>query len=67
MYTVSVGSGVDHFYTTNPNEIGTTTPGTTGRYGYKSEGIAGKIYNARVGKEITSCSNCQCLSYTCSS
>ena len=31
----------DHFYTINPNEIGTTTPGQTGKYGYVSEGIAG--------------------------
>ena len=30
----------DHFYTTNPHEIGTTTPGVVGKHGYKSEGIA---------------------------
>merc|ERR1712217_174462 len=30
----------DHFYTTNVNEIGTTTPGHIGKHGYKSEGIA---------------------------
>jgi len=37
------GSG-DHFYTTNSGEIGTTTPGVTGNYGYISEGIAGYVY-----------------------
>ena len=31
----------DHFYTTNADEIGTTTPGQTGNHGYKSEGVAG--------------------------
>ena len=31
--------GVDHFYTTNSEEIGTTTVGAVGKYGYKSEGI----------------------------
>jgi hypothetical protein len=30
----------DHFYTTNVNEIGTTTPGHIGKHGYYSEGIA---------------------------
>lgn len=37
-------NGQDHFYTTNSNEIGTTTPGQVGRYGYKSEGIAGYCF-----------------------
>ena len=32
--------GVDHFYTTNPLEIGTTTVGAVGRHGYRAEGIA---------------------------
>ena len=30
----------NHFYTTNPAEIGTTTPGRRGRLGYISEGVA---------------------------
>ena len=30
---------VDHFYTTNADEIGTVSPGATGKYGYVSEGI----------------------------
>jgi len=30
----------EHFYTINSDEIGTTTPGVTGNYGYISEGIA---------------------------
>ena len=34
----------DHFYTTSRNEIGTTTPGVLGNYGYTSEGIAGYCY-----------------------
>ena len=33
----------DHFYTTNPHEIGTVVPGVT-RNGYTSEGIAGYCY-----------------------
>jgi len=33
-------NGKEHFYTTNSAEIGTTTPGVTGKFGYKSEGIA---------------------------
>eukprot|EP01083_Nonionella_stella_P121267 364276_1 len=40
----------DHFYTTDAKEIDTTTVGTTGKYGYKSEGVAGKCFtdkNAR--------------------
>ena len=38
-YYVS-GETIDHFYTTNKNEIGTTTHGETGNHGYKSEGVA---------------------------
>ena len=34
----------DHFYTTNPDEIGTTTPGQVGKYGYKSEGVACHVF-----------------------
>ena len=30
--------GCDHFYTTNVNEIGTATYGSTGKHGYKCEG-----------------------------
>ena len=37
-------NGKDHFYTTNPNEIGTTVPGVTGKHGYKSEGVTGYCY-----------------------
>ncbi|CAF1602031.1 unnamed protein product [Adineta ricciae] len=32
-----------HFYTSDPNEIGTTTPGTAGKYGYVLEGIVGYV------------------------
>lgn len=34
----------DHFYTTNPREIGTTTPGRLGKHGYKSEGKSGYCF-----------------------
>ena len=34
-------SSKDSFYTTNRNEIGTTTPGKRGRHGYTSRGIVG--------------------------
>ena len=34
----------DHFYTTSSQEIGTTTPGVTGRHGYVSEGITGYCF-----------------------
>lgn len=33
-------NGKDHFYTTNANEIGTTTPGLKGKCGHTSEGTA---------------------------
>ena len=36
--------GVEHFYTTNPHEIGTTTAGQVGKHGYISEGIAGHCF-----------------------
>ena len=42
----------DHFYTTNPNEIGTTIPGKTGRHGYISEGITGYCYSRHVAGSI---------------
>lgn len=37
---------VDHFYTTDKNEIGTTTPGQVGKHGFKSEGVACYVYKA---------------------
>lgn len=36
----------DHFYTTSPDEIGTTTPGSIGRHRYVSEGNVGQIYHS---------------------
>ena len=36
----------DHFYTTDENEIGTTTFGQEGKGGYISEGIACYVYPA---------------------
>ena len=41
LYRYWKSSVSDHFYTTNAHEIGTTTPGQTGKFGYVSEGIAG--------------------------
>merc|ERR1711976_1061410 len=40
-YRYYKSNGFDHFYTTNPKEIGTTKKGEVGNHGYKSEGIAG--------------------------
>eukprot|EP01084_Bolivina_argentea_P161126 280512_1 len=37
------GSSADHFYTTNEEEIGTTTAGETGKYEYQSEGMVGRL------------------------
>jgi len=37
-----------HFYTTNENDIGTITPGSTGKHGYRSEGIAGYCFSSQV-------------------
>ena len=34
----------DHFYTTNKREIGTVVPGQVGKYGFRSEGVAGYCY-----------------------
>ena len=38
-------NNIDHFYTTNLQEIGTDTVGHIGRSGYKSEGIVGSIHD----------------------
>ena len=38
-----------HLYTTNANEIGTTTSGAIGNYGYKFEGIAGYVVTTSSG------------------
>ena len=48
LYRYWKGSVSDHFYTTNPAEIGTTSPGQVGKYGYKSEGIQCIIYKYHV-------------------
>ncbi len=45
-------NGADHFYTTNINEIGTSTPGHLGRHGYTSEGTAGRIHKTQVSGTI---------------
>ena len=48
------GAVSDHFYTRNAAEIGTTVNGTMGRFGYKSEGTAGKclIEKDAAGKAV---------------
>ena len=38
---------VNHFYTTSITEIGTATPGTVGKHGYVSEGVACYVFPAR--------------------
>ena len=43
LYRYYQGAHQDHFYTTNPHEIGTVVPGVA-RNGYTSEGIAGYCY-----------------------
>ena len=44
LYRYYSAAAIDHFYTTNANEIGTTTPGQVGNHGYRSEGIAGYCF-----------------------
>ena len=44
LYRYWKASVSDHFYTTNPDEIGTTTPGQVGKHGYKSEGVACHVF-----------------------
>ena len=53
IYTVQVArtqplyrywNGMDHFYTQNPHEIGTTEAGVRGSHGYVSEGVAGYCF-----------------------
>ncbi len=45
-------NGNDHFYTANPAEVGTTTPGEIGNYGYRSEGIAAFCYPSQLTGSI---------------
>ena len=43
----------DHFYTTDPDEIGVTTPGETGKYGYINQEIVGYCFpKAIAGKGL---------------
>jgi len=37
---------IDHFYTTNVEEIGTKTPGQVGKHSYRDEGVACFVYPA---------------------
>ena len=48
LYRYWKASVSDHFYTTDPNEIGTTTPGQVGKHGYVSEGSPGLVYKYQV-------------------
>lgn len=34
------------WYTADPEELGTTTPGNTGKYGFVYQGVMGKVYSA---------------------
>jgi hypothetical protein len=47
VYRYWQGQEHNHFYTTKADEIGTTHVGETGKFGYKSEGIAGYAYPAQ--------------------
>ena len=40
-------STVDHFYTTNSNEIGTTSNGQRGKHGYVSEGVTSWVFTGQ--------------------
>ena len=42
----------DHFYTNNPNGIGTTTPGKKGKYGYAYEGVTCYLYTDQVEASV---------------
>ena len=44
LYRYWKASVSDHFYTTNPDEIGTTTHDQVGRHGYRSEGVACHVF-----------------------
>ena len=44
LYRYFRGDTVDHFYTTEVEEIGTIIPGQVGKHGYKYEGIACYVY-----------------------
>ena len=52
LYRYWRGPGADHFYTTNVNEIGTSTPGQVGKHLYKSEGIQCLLYNKQVKNSV---------------
>lgn len=39
---------LDHLYTVDPDEVGTTTPGEKGKNGYVSEGIACHVLSANL-------------------
>jgi hypothetical protein len=45
-------NGTEHFYTTYANEIGTTTTGTLGNYGYTCEGIQCYVYPEQVSGTV---------------
>lgn len=44
LYRYYAAHAMDHFYTTNSQEVGTTIAGETGLYGYRSEGIVGYVF-----------------------
>jgi hypothetical protein len=45
-------NGTEHFYTTNGNEIGTTTAGTLGNCGYTCEGIQCYVYQSQANGTV---------------
>ena len=52
LYRYWQANGSDHFYTINPDEIGITTPGKVGKFGYTSEGIQCLIYRFQVKNSV---------------
>ena len=52
LYRYWKDSDTDHFYTTDPEEIGTTTKGATGKYDFVFEGIAGYCHPTQVADSV---------------
>lgn len=45
LYEYYRDSSASHYYTINPDGIGTTTPGAVGRYGFRYNGVACYVAN----------------------
>ena len=60
LYRCWQSSVSDHFYTTNADEITTTTPGQTGKYELVSQGIAGYCMAQQTPDTIPLYRSCTC-------